>query len=72
MDVAFGPGGFPGFTTRELMLFIMDGRDANGEMRIEIERRNRVAAGDFEAMTHGERLRYSRNGGYPNGKAKQQ
>ena len=58
MDTAFKPAPFHGHTTRDLMLMVMAGHDFGGHMRVEIERRNRVAAGDKEAMTDRERLRF--------------
>lgn len=60
MDSAFNTAPYSGYTTAQLREFIAD-PDANmitsEVMRREIERRERVAAGDFSVMTPGERLR---------------
>lgn len=65
-DAAFKTGALPAYTTFELRKFLAkrDGKplseDAAAKMRAEIDRRERVSAGDVSVMTPGERLRYSR------------
>lgn len=57
MDAAFKTAPFPGYTTAELEAFIARGSAKAPAMRLEIERRAKVAAGDRSVMTDGERLR---------------
>jgi hypothetical protein len=72
MDAAFKTAAFPGLTSDELKASVRKANDAllaNGPMdanvtakiiamNTELDRRDRVAAGDVSAMTAGERLRY--------------
>jgi len=57
------PAAYPGRSTEQLMELVIEGSDFGGPMMREIERRNRVAAGDVNAMTATERSNYSRMGG---------
>ncbi len=67
-DAAFKTAKYPGYTTAELQAFIADydsstavdqvrAPQAIADMKAEIERRAKVAAGDVSVMTDGERLR---------------
>ena len=49
---------FPGLTVDELRAAIANGSPRADAMAAEIDRRARVAAGDIDAMTAGERLRF--------------
>jgi len=60
-DSAFPTGRFPGYTVAELEAAIAAGR-GGADMLVEIERRNRAAAGDISMMTPSERLRFIRKG----------
>lgn len=75
MDAAFKTAAFPGFTTQKLRERVAGwevnnaaaraaglhaGVDIYERMRSEIERREKVAAGDVSVMTPGERLRHAR------------
>lgn len=62
-DAAFRNAKYPAYTTDELKAFLAEGRDGEGHMAAEIDRRERVAAGDVSVMTDGERLRFARKGG---------
>lgn len=66
-DAAFKSAAYPSYTTEQLRAFVAndEGRAAHitAAMRAEIERREKVAAGDVSVMTPGERLRRVREGG---------
>ena len=51
-----GKGMYKGYTVKELQAFVAEGRDTEGKMTREIERRAKVAAGDMSAATGGERI----------------
>ena len=59
MDTAFPTAPYAGYTTKQLELFIAQGRGSE-KMQAEIERRAARDAGDVSVMTPGERLRYFR------------
>ncbi len=67
-DAAFKSAPYPGLTLEQLRAAAAKHDDANTaqsaqtfrKMSAEIERRERVAAGDRSVMTDGERLRHSR------------
>lgn len=80
MDAAFKTAAYPGLTNEELKAAVRKVNDAllaNGPMDAEVtakviamneelDRRDRVAAGDVSAMTAGERLRhYKAEAGQP-------
>jgi len=64
MDAGFKSAAFPGYTTDELKAFLAGNPlpSAVENMKAEIERRERAAAGDTSVMTDGERLRFVRTG----------
>lgn len=57
MDSAFEAGKYPGYTLEQLRSWVAEGR-GNDVVLAEIDRRERAAAGDVEAMTPGERLQW--------------
>lgn len=61
-DAAFKTGKYPAYTTPQLMVAIKSGQ-GNDAMVAEVERRQKVAAGDWSVMTDGERLRYAQSTG---------
>ncbi len=62
MDTAFKSPPFSSYTTGQLSQFLIDGRDNDGSIAREIERRTKVMAGDVSVMFDGERLRFARTG----------
>ena len=61
MDSAFATAAYPGYTTDELRQMVSRPSANARAMWAEIERRERVAAGDVSVMTPGERLRHVRS-----------
>jgi hypothetical protein len=61
-DAAFKTGKYPAYTTNQLREFVTAGQ-GNDVMFAEIARREKVAAGDWDAMTDGERLRHAQTTG---------
>ena len=51
-----GKGMYKGYTVKELQACVADGRDTEGKMAKEIERRAKVASGDMSVATGGERI----------------
>lgn len=63
MDNAFTPRPFAGFTTADLRKRVATATgEKAGKMAAEIERREKVAAGNVEVMTAAERLRFAKTG----------
>lgn len=64
MDSAFKSAKFAGYTTDELKAFLAGNPlpSAIDNMRAELTRREKVAAGDMSVATDGERLRAVREG----------
>jgi sporulation-control protein spo0M len=59
MDSAFKAAPYSGYTTDELRQMVSRPSAKAREMWAEIDRRERVAAGDVSVMTAAERLRYN-------------
>ena len=59
MDSAFATAPYSGYTTDQLRVMAQTSANA-AKMLAEIDRRERVAAGDVSVMTPGERLRHAR------------
>lgn len=65
-DAAFKTAKFPGYTTAQLKEFIADPEAdmiRRELMQFEVDRRVKVAAGDWSVMTDGERLRHAQHTG---------
>lgn len=60
MDSAFATAPYSGYTTDQLRQMVSRPSANAAKMWAEIERRERVAAGDVSVMTPGERLRHVR------------
>ncbi|MDX8492895.1 hypothetical protein RFN29_15055 [Mesorhizobium sp. VK22B] len=63
MDSAFKTAPYGAYTTDQLRRMEKEATDATAiVMQGEIARRERVAAGDVDSMTPGERLRFAKTG----------
>lgn len=63
-DSAFATAAYPSYTTEQLRSMVAkdhSSEDIRAKMIGEIERRERVATGDFSVMTASERLRHVRS-----------
>lgn len=60
MDSAFKTAAYSGYTTDQLRQMVSRPSASARAMWAEIDRRERVAAGDVSVMTAGERLAYVR------------
>ncbi len=56
MDAAFATAKYPAYTINDLRQSIAAGRDPEGHMAAEVERRDRRDAGDRSVQTPSERL----------------
>ncbi len=61
MDSAFATAPYSGYTTDQLRQMVSRPSANARAMWAEIDRREKVAAGDMSVMTPGERLRHARN-----------
>lgn len=64
-DAAFKSAPYPAYTTMQLKIFIAEPQQLNAEtvakMQKEVDRREKVAAGDMSVATPAERLRAIRS-----------
>jgi hypothetical protein len=62
-DAAFKSAPYAAYTTTQLRIYIKEPQELNEEtvakMQAEVDRREKVAAGDWSVMTDGERLRHA-------------
>lgn len=65
-DAAFKSAPYASYTTMQLCTFIREPQQLNAEtvakMQAEVDRRAKVAAGDWSVMTSSEKLRAIKNG----------